>query len=263
MILGAFCSIVSKSSWVIAVTNDLESTGASTVRLFSKYRDTQSTSSFRFRTTVDVNGRYIWFVCSSRTNTSSISGVGVVRGGVVVSPLRVVSTCCSVFWVLEKEFLEQSRSGTGSFPVWFLEGCSVATTWFCGWVPLVSNVWLATFVFKVEPLFVLFKLSWFVTISVGCCQTTSEIGGCLVISFVSGLSRASPEWRLGVVSLKFGLQLRHSRLSYFEHFSVELGFVLPVVSSVEAVCLLRLLQGSFSLWSGWFYHMSHRVGRQV
>ena len=186
-----------------------------------------------------------------------------MRGGVVVSPLRVVTTCCSVFWVLVEEFLEQSRNGTGSFPVWFPEGCSVANTWFRGWVPLGGDVWLATFVFKVESLWVLFKLSWFVTISVGCCQTTSGIGGSLDILFVSGLSDAAPEWRRGVVILKFGLQLGPSRLSFFEHFSVELGFVLLVVYSVEAVCLLRLLQGSISLWSDWFYHMSHSVGGQV
>ena len=40
---------------------------------------------------------------------------------------------------------------------------------------------------------VLFKLSWFVTFSVGCCQTTSGIGGNLDILFVSGLSDAAPE----------------------------------------------------------------------
>ena len=41
----------------------------------------------------------------------------VVRSGVVVSPLGVVTTCCSVFWVLVEDFLDQSRNGTGSFPV--------------------------------------------------------------------------------------------------------------------------------------------------
>ena len=64
---------------------------------------------------MDVNGRYISFLCSSRTNPSSISGVAVVRGEVVVSPLRVVTTCCSAFWVLVEEVLEQSRNGTDSF----------------------------------------------------------------------------------------------------------------------------------------------------
>ena len=65
---------------------------------------------------MEVTGRYISFVCSSRTSPSSISGVAVVRGEVVVSPLGVVSTCCSAFWVLV-EFLEQPRNGTGSFTV--------------------------------------------------------------------------------------------------------------------------------------------------
>ena len=178
-----------------------------------------------------------------------------MRGGVVVSPLRVVTTCCSVIWISVEEFLEQSRKRTGSFPVWFPEGCSVVATWFCGWVPLGGDVWLATFVFKVESLLVLFKLSWFVTIFVRCCQTTSGIGGSFDISFISGLSHAAPQWRRGAASLKFGLQLGH--------FSAGIGFVLPVAYSGEVVCLLRLLQGSISLWRGWFYHRSHRLGTQV
>ena len=186
------------------------------------------------------------------TSPSSISGVAVVRGGVVVSPLGVVTTCCSVFWVLVEFFLEQSRNDTGSFPVWFREGRSVVSTWFCGWVPMNGDVWLATFVCKVASLVVLFILSWFVTFAVGCCQTTSGIGGILNISFVSGLSRAAPEWRRGLFSLKFGLQLRHCCLSCFGHYSVDLGSVLPVVYFVEAVCLLQLLQGSISLLSDYF-----------
>ena len=171
--------------------------------------------------------------------------------------------CCSVFWLSVEESLEQLRNDTGSFPVWFLEDCSVASTYFCGWVPLGGVVWLATSVFKVELLLVLFISFCFVMISVGCCQTTSGIGGSLVISFVSGLSRAVPEWRRGVVSLKVGLQLGHFHLSCFEHYSVDSGFVLPAVYSWVALCLLHLLQGSISLWSDLFYHMSHRVGRQV
>ena len=114
---------------------------------------------------------------------------------------------------------------------------------------LGGDVWLATLVFTAESLLVLFKLSWSLMISVGCCQTTSGIGGSFDISFVSGLSRAAPEWRHGVFSLKFGLQLRYCRLSCFEHYSVDLGSVLPVVYFVEAVGLLHLLQGSISLWS--------------
>ena len=106
MLLGAFSLIVSKSSWAIALTNALESTRASTVRFFSKSRGTSSISCFRFRTILEVNGRFTSFVCSFRTNASSINGVAVVRGGVVVFPLRVVITCCSVFWVMIKEILE-------------------------------------------------------------------------------------------------------------------------------------------------------------
>ena len=88
---------------------------------------------------MDVKGRYTSFVCLSRSSPSSINGVAVVRGGVVVSPLGVVTTCCSVFWVLVEEFWEQSRNGTGSFPV-FPEDCSVVSTWFRGWVPLGGDV---------------------------------------------------------------------------------------------------------------------------
>ena len=40
-------------------------------------------------------------------------GVAVVRGG-VVSPLRVVTTCCSVFWMPVEEFLEQLWNDTVS-----------------------------------------------------------------------------------------------------------------------------------------------------
>ena len=270
MLLGAFCLIVSKSSWAIALTNALESTRASTVRFFSKSGGTYSTSCFRFRTTVDVNGRFISFVCSSHTNPSSISGVAVVSGGVVVSPFGVVTTCCFVFWVLVEEFLEQSRNDTGSFPVWFPEDCSVATTWFCGWVPLGGDVWLAIFVFKVESLVVLFKLSWSVMISVGCCQTTSGIGGSLHISFVSGLSRAAPEWRRGVFSLKLGLQLGHCCLSCFELYSVNCGSVLPVVYFVEVgrrsvcclcsnVAFLRGMVSSATCLTGWEYRSRFSV----
>ena len=173
-----------------------------------------------------------------------------MRGGVVVSPLGVVTTCCSVLWVLVEEFLEQSRNGTSSFPVWFPEDCSVVSTWFCGWVPLGGEVWLATSVFTVESILVFFKLTWFVSFSVGCCQTTSGIGGSLDFSFVSGLSHAGPEWRRGVFSLKFGLQLWHSYLSCFEHYFAGFVSVLPVVYFVEAVYSLHLLQDSISLWSG-------------
>ena len=89
---------------------------------------------------MDGNGRYNSFVCSSRTSPSSISGVAVVRSGVVVPPLEVVITCCSVFWVSVEEFLEQAGNGTSSFRVRFPEGCSVASAWFCGWVPLGGDV---------------------------------------------------------------------------------------------------------------------------
>ena len=57
MFFGAFCFIVSKSAQPIALTNAPESTRAYTIRLFSKSRGRLSISCFRFRTTVEVNGR--------------------------------------------------------------------------------------------------------------------------------------------------------------------------------------------------------------
>ena len=48
--------------------------------------------------------------------------------------------CCSVFWISVDDFLEEVGNGTGSFPVWYFEDCSVATTWFCGWVVLCGDV---------------------------------------------------------------------------------------------------------------------------
>ena len=171
--------------------------------------------------------------------------------------------CCSVFWLLVEESLEQLGNDTGSFPVLFPEDCSVVSTYFCGWVPLGGVVWRATSVFEVESLVILLTSSCFVLVSVGCCQTTSGIGGSLVVLLVSGMWRAFPEWKRGAVSLKVGLQLGHSRLSHFEYFSVGLGFVLPAVYFWAAVCSLRLLQGSISPWSGLSCHMSHRVGKQV
>ena len=80
-----------------------------------------------------------------------------------------------------------------------------------------------------------------------CCQTTLGIGGIFGISSVSGLSHAAPEWKRGISSLKFGLQLEHSHLSRFGHFSIGLGFVLPVVYFGEAACSLRLLQNNISV----------------
>ena len=92
-------------------------------------------------------------------------------------------------------------------------------------------------------------------VSVGCCQTTSGVGGSFGISFVSGLSDAAPEWRRGVSSLKFRLQLGHSHLSCFEHFCVVLGFVFPVVysgrRSFSCVCSkVTILCGMVSSTSG-------------
>ena len=86
--------------------------------------------------------------------------------------------------------------------------------------------------------------------SMGCCQTTPGNSGSFGFSVASVLSSAAPEQTRGVSSLKFGLQLGHFYLSCIENIFVGFGFVLPVVYSREAVCLLRFLQGNISLWSG-------------
>ena len=125
ILFGAFSFIVSTSFWAIALTNAPESTRASTVRLISISRGTKTISCFRFRTIVEVNGRQTSFVCSSLTNAYQLP---VVRGGVVASALRVVTRCCSVFWISVEQSLEQLRNNTGSLPVWFPRGCSVVAT---------------------------------------------------------------------------------------------------------------------------------------
>ena len=56
-VFGALSFIFSQLFWAIALTNALESTKASTAILFSKRRGTWSIFCFRFRTTVEVNGR--------------------------------------------------------------------------------------------------------------------------------------------------------------------------------------------------------------
>ena len=178
----------------------------------------------------------------------------------VVSPIRVVVTCCSDSWISVWRFLQQLRNGTGSFPVWFPGGCSVTTTQFCGWVSLSSDVCLATVVFEVAWVYyiveiivvVLSKLYWSVKFPGGCCQTASGIGGRFGVLVASGLSHAAPERRRSVSSLKFRLQLEHSHLSCFGHSSVGFDFVLPVVCSGEAICSQRLLQSNISLWNGYF-----------
>ena len=45
----------------------------------------------------------------SLTQLSSISGAAVVRSGVVVSPLRVVVTCSSVFLDIGRAILEAAK----------------------------------------------------------------------------------------------------------------------------------------------------------
>ena len=54
------------------------------------------------------------------------------------------------------------------------------------------------------------------------CQTTSGIGGGFAVLIVWGLSLAAVEWKFGISSLKFGLQLEHSHVKCFGLFVLEL-----------------------------------------
>ena len=172
----------------------------------------------------------------------------------VVSPLNVVSVWFPDSWISVGYLFWQLRIRTGSFPVWSPGGCSVANTWFCGWIPLDSDIWPFTFVMwvswvyrTVESFLTFFKLCWFIDISRACCQPTSETGGSFVVLVVFDLSYAASEWRRGVASLNVGLQLEHSHLNCSESFSPRPDSVLPVVCPREAVYQLRLLQSNISL----------------
>ena len=193
-----------------------------------------------------------------------------MRGGIFVFSVIVVFACCSDFWISLRRFLEQLRNCTGSFLFDFLGECSVATTQFCGWVPLGGDVWLVTVVWEgswVEYIaesyeyFLSYIILWLFPEVF--CQTTSAVCGSFEISVVSDLSHAASERRLDASSLIIGLQVKQFHLSCFEHFSVGLNFVLPVVNSGEVVYSLRLLQSSVSLWNGKFYQRSQMVSRQV
>ena len=180
-----------------------------------------------------------------------------MTGGIVLSLIGVVVTRCSDFWISAGQFLEQLRNGTGSFPVWFPGGCSVATMYLCGWVPLGGTVLLVTVVFEVagvycvvESLVVLSELFWSVKVSEDWSQTTSGTAGSFGVLVVSGLSHTAPESRRGVSSLKFRLQLEHSHLRCFEQLFVGLDSDHSVLCSVEVVCSLRLLHSNLSLWKG-------------
>ena len=92
----------------------------------------------------------------------------------VESPVKKVVMCFSISWISVGQLLEQLRNSTGSFPVWYPGGCSIAVTWFCDWFPWDGDVWLATFDFPVywvccivESLILISKLCWFTDVSVG------------------------------------------------------------------------------------------------
>ena len=112
-------------------------------------------------------------------------------------------------------------------------------------------------------MFFLLSGSWWWTgVSGGCCQTTSEIGENPDVLVVSGLSHAIAEWICGVLSLKLRLQPGDFQLCWSVCLFVVMDFVPSVFYSVKVVYLLSWLQKSISLWSGSFWHCSHRVGRQ-
>ena len=82
-----------------------------------------------------------------------------------------------------------------------------------------------------------------------------------IFKFLKLLGVLWQEWRCGVCSLNFGLQLEHFHLNCFECFFVELKSILPIVCSGEAVYWRHQLQSNISLWNDWCYSSSHKVDR--
>ena len=113
--------------------------------------------------------------------------------------------------------------------------------WVFFWVSVVIVFWIL--------------VEW---VSWGCCQTISGIGGSINL-VVFCLSVAAPEWRRGIFSLNFGLQLEELRWSHFGWLSLGFDSVSPIFCAGEAVEWLHWLQSNNSLWNGLFFDTSHRV----
>ena len=143
---GAFCFIVSNSFRAFALTEALESTKASIVRLLSKSRGRIAFPVFLWlSTTVEVNGRYKSLFCSSLTNLFPMCGVVDEGRELLLSPSRVVIMCFVDSWMSVGNLLELSRNSTCSFPDFF-RNCSVAVPELWRWNRFGSDVGLATWV---------------------------------------------------------------------------------------------------------------------
>ena len=118
MSAGACCLILSISIEAIALTQGLDPTRASIVRIYRNSRGTYSSFSCRFRTTVEDSGWYKSFVCLFHSNFSSIWGVLILKVGILLSPFRVVVVCLFVSCMSLWQFLELLRNGTSPFAVW-------------------------------------------------------------------------------------------------------------------------------------------------
>ena len=119
------------------------------------------------------------------------------------------------------QLIEQVRNGTGSFPVWFSVGCSVAITLFCGWWRRLTGYLRCLkllSILYVRVVIYIFQFMWIYKRFRGYFQTTSGIDGSFAVLVVSGLSHAAPEWRRAVSIFKFGLHLEPFTSESFSAF---------------------------------------------
>ena len=155
-------------------------------------------------------------------------------------------------------FLESLGHCTGVLLVWFSRSNSESDpdTW--DEVIFISDVCASTS-FSCLIIIVEFSCLSIQWVSWGCCQTTSRIGGSLV---VSRLSIADPEWIRGIFSLNSGLQPGYFHSSHLSGLFLGPDSVFPVFCAGEVVYWLHWFHSSIFLWSCLPTHMSDGVDNQ-
>ena len=177
-------------------------------------------------------------------------GVVDVRWYLLLSPSGVVFMCSLDSWMSEGQLLEWGlerylfvprlfselfRSGYGTSELkslWWRRFLATSVSFF-------PSSWVVWLVLLEDSLCLLCSSWWLTGVSGGCCQATWGIGDNPVVPVVSGLSRAVPEWRLGVLSLGLGPQPGHFQLCWSECLFVDIYFVQLVFCSQEPVCMLH------------------------
>ena len=184
------------------------------------------------------------FVVSSLTSRSSSWEAVILGQGTFSSPLWLAVISVLISWITGWLSWESMRHCTSVLQVWFYGNGSVLglDTWdevsltgnVCdstNFLRLNSSVWVLLWASLVEFLWILTRwVSW------GCCQTTSGIGGSLV---VSQLSTAASEWRRGFLKIKIELQLGHFHSNHLDCLFVRPDSVFLVLCAGEAVCWLH------------------------